>query len=170
MELFELIEAIDPILIRGQSLADVKNITIDYVPSSQVVAIHGNRNACERILLILIDNAIRYTPQGGHVALNTWTSGTTCGFTVSDDGIGVAAEDHQRIFERFYRVDTARTPRDGGTGLGLAIAKSLIEAHGGTVSVESELGQGARFIVRFPRADAVLATDLELEQPGQLFH
>jgi heavy metal sensor kinase len=169
MELFELIEAIDPILVRGQSLADVKNITIDYALSSQVVAIHGNRNACERILLILIDNAIRYTPQGGHVSLNTWVSGTTCGFSVSDDGIGIAAEDHQRIFERFYRVDTARTPRDGGTGLGLAIAKSLIEAHGGTVSVESQLGQGARFVVRFPRADAVLAPDSELEQPGQLF-
>jgi heavy metal sensor kinase len=167
MELFELIEAVDPILTRGQSLATAKNITIDYSPASQVVAIHGNRNACERILLILIDNAIRYTPGGGHVALNTWTSGKTCGFTVSDNGIGIAVEDHERIFERFYRVDTARTPRDGGTGLGLAIARSLVEAHGGTISVESRLGQGARFIVRFPRADAVYPSDVELEQPGR---
>jgi signal transduction histidine kinase len=167
MELFELIEAVDAILARGQSLAAVKNITIDYSPSSQVVAIYGNRNACERILLIFIDNAIRYTPNGGHVVLNTWISEKTCGFTVSDDGIGIAAEDHQRIFERFYRVDTARTPRDGGTGLGLAIARSLIEAHGGTVSVESQLGQGARFIVRFPRADSIIAQDSKFELPHQ---
>jgi signal transduction histidine kinase len=156
MELFELIEAVDGILARGRALAAAKNISIEYSQSSQVVAIHGNRNACERILLIFLDNAIRYTPQGGHVALNTWTSGNSCGFTVSDNGIGIAAEDHQRIFERFFRVDTARTPRDGGTGLGLAIARRLVEAHGGTVSVESELGQGARFIVRFPRADLLV--------------
>jgi signal transduction histidine kinase len=155
MELFELIEAVDGILARGRELATAKSISINCSRSSQVVAIHGNRNACERILLIFLDNAIRYTPKGGHVTLNTWTSGDSCGFIVSDNGIGIAPENHQRIFERFFRVDTARTPRDGGTGLGLAIAKRLIEAHGGTVSVESELGQGARFIVRFPRADLI---------------
>jgi heavy metal sensor kinase len=164
MELFELIEAVDPILARARTLAAAKNISIDYSPSNQVVAIHGNRNACERLLLIFLDNAIRYTPKGGHVALNTWTSGNSCGFTVSDNGIGIAPEDHQRIFERFFRVDTARTSRDG-TGLGLAIAKSLIEAHGGTVSVESDLGQGARFIVRFPRADVLIGTP----EPGSTF-
>jgi signal transduction histidine kinase len=155
MELFELAEAVDGILARSRALAAAKNISIDYSPSSQVVAIHGNRNACERLLLIFLDNAIRYTPKGGHVALSTWTLGSRCGFIVSDNGIGIAPENHQSIFERFFRVNTARTPRDG-TGLGLAIAKRLIEAHGGTVSVESELGQGARFIVRFPRADVLI--------------
>lgn len=158
MELFELDEAVDGILARGKALAAAKNISIDYSRSSQVVAIRGNRNAFERMLLIFLDNAIRYTAKGGHVALNTWTLGNSCGFTVSDNGIGIAPEDHQRIFERFFRVDTARTPRDGGTGLGLAIARRLIEAHGGTVSVESDLGQGARFIVRFPRADVLMDT------------
>jgi signal transduction histidine kinase len=156
MELFELTEAVDGILTRGRALAAAKNVSIDYSQFGQVVALRGNKNACERILLIFLDNAIRYTPKGGHVAINTWTSGNICGFTVSDDGIGIAPEDHQRIFERFFRVDRARTPRDGGTGLGLAIAKRLIEAHGGTVSVESELGRGARFIVRFPRADVLI--------------
>jgi hypothetical protein len=114
--------------------------------------------------MIFLDNAIRYTPKGGHVALNTWTSGNICGFTVSDNGIGIAFEDHQRIFERFFRVDTARTPRDG-TGLGLAIAKSLIEAHRGTVSVESDLGQGARFIVRFPRANVLIGSLSQAQLP-----
>jgi signal transduction histidine kinase len=158
MELFELSEAVDAILVRGQSLAAAKSIVIEYFPSNQVVAVYGNRNACERMLLIFIDNAVRYTPTGGHVALTTWMSEMSCGFTVTDNGIGIAPEDHQRIFERFYRVDIARTPRDGGTGLGLAIAKSLIEAHAGSVTVESQLGDGARFIVRFPRADVMTAS------------
>jgi len=103
--------------------------------------------------MIFIDNAVRYTPAGGSVTLETWTNDGFCGFTVSDTGIGLAAEDHQRIFERFYRVDTARTPRDGGTGLGLAIARGLLEVHRGRVTVESQLGHGARFRVAFPRAD-----------------
>jgi signal transduction histidine kinase len=170
MELFELSEAVDGILARGRALAAANDISIDYSPSSQVVALHGNRTACERILLIFVDNAIRYTPKGGHVTLNTWTSGNSCGFTVSDNGIGIAPEDHQRIFERFYRIDTARTPRDGGTGLGLAIARRLIEAHRGTVSVESELGQGARFIVRFPRADTLIGTPAAESTFSHLHH
>jgi signal transduction histidine kinase len=157
MELFELAEAVDGILARGRALAATKNISIDYCQRSQIVAIRGNRNAFERMLLIFLDNAIRYTPKGGHVALKTWTTENSCGFIVSDSGIGIAPENHQRIFERFFRVDIARTPRDG-TGLGLAIAKRLIDAHGGTISVESELGQGARFIVRFPRADVLIGT------------
>jgi signal transduction histidine kinase len=156
MELFELDEAVDGILARGRALAAAKNTSIDYSQSSQVVAIRGSRNSFERMLLIFLDNAIRYTTKGGHISLNTWTSGNTCGFTVSDNGIGIATEDHQRIFERFFRVDTARTPRDGGTGLGLAIAKRLIDTHGGTISVESELGQGTRFTVRFPRTDVLI--------------
>jgi signal transduction histidine kinase len=155
MELFELAEAVDGILARGRALAATKNISIDYCQCSQIVAIRGNRNAFERMLLIFLDNAIRYTPKGGHVALKTWTTRNGCGFIVSDSGIGIAPENHQRIFERFFRVDIARTPRDG-TGLGLAIAKRLIDAHCGTITVESELGQGARFIVRFPRADVLI--------------
>ena len=170
MELFELTEAVDGILARGSALAAAKNISIEYSQSSQVVAIHGNRNACERILLIFLDNAIRYTPKGGHVTLNTWRSGNGCGFTISDDGIGIASKDHQRIFERFFRVDTARTPRDGGTGLGLAIARRLIEAHGGTVAVESELGQGTRFVVCFPRADVLIGTSATNSSFSQLHY
>ena len=103
--------------------------------------------------MIFIDNAVRYTAPGGSVKLETWTNDGFCGFTVSDTGIGLAPEDHQRIFERFYRVDAARTPRDGGTGLGLAIARDLLDGHSGRITVESQLGQGASFRVAFPRAD-----------------
>jgi signal transduction histidine kinase len=76
-----------------------------------------------------------------------------CGFTVRDNGVGIAAADQKQIFERFYRVDTVRTPREGGSGLGLSIAKSLVELHGGKIRLQSEIGVGSSFEVSFPRAD-----------------
>ena len=107
----------------------------------------------ERILMILIDNAVRYTQTGGSVWIETWVTSDHCGFLIRDTGIGISKADHERIFERFFRVDLARTPRDGGSGLGLSIAKSLASLHGGTIRVESELGAGASFEVAFARAD-----------------
>ena len=153
MELFELAESADEVLPRAHSLAATKEICFKYLPSNRVAPLYGNRPSLERLIMIFVDNAVRYTPGGGCVTLETWASAEFCGFTVSDTGIGLALGDHARIFERFYRVDRARTPRDGGTGLGLAIARGLVEAHHGSVMLESELGQGARFRVVFPRAD-----------------
>jgi heavy metal sensor kinase len=153
MELFELSESVDAVLARARVLAATKDISFQYVPLNRVAPLYGNHSSLERVIMIFIDNAVRYTPAGGSVKLETWTNDGFCGFTVSDTGIGLAPEDHQRIFERFYRVDAARTPRDGGTGLGLAIARDLLDGHEGRVTVESQLGQGASFRVEFPRAD-----------------
>jgi len=153
MELFELGESVNAVLARARSQAATRNISVEYIPHDQVVPMRGNQGIVERILMIFIDNAIRYTPAGGKIRIATWVSDDRCGFVVRDTGIGIARDDHERIFERFFRVDTARTPRDGGSGLGLSIAKSLIELHGGTVRVESEIGQGASFEVAFRRAD-----------------
>jgi signal transduction histidine kinase len=154
MELFELGESVNAVLARARSQAATRNISVEYSPHGQVVPMRGNQGIVERILMIFIDNAIRYTPAGGQIWITTWVSDARCGFIVRDTGIGIARDDHERIFERFFRVDTARTPRDGGSGLGLSIAKSLIELHGGTVRVESEIGQGASFEVAFWRADS----------------
>lgn len=153
MELLELNESIRSVLERGQAQAATRNISLVYVPHDQVVPLRGNQNMVERILMILIDNAVRYTSPGGKIWIRTWVTTTHCGFVVRDTGIGIAKSHHERIFERFFRVDEARTPRDGGYGLGLSIAKSLIEVHGGTVHVESEIGLGASFHVSFLRAD-----------------
>jgi heavy metal sensor kinase len=153
MELLELNDVVREILERAQSLAATRNIAIDYIPHSQVVPLKGNQSMIERILMILIDNAVRYTPRAGRIWIETWVTSEYCGFIVRDTGIGIAAIDQERIFERFFRVDTARTPRDGGYGLGLSIAKSLIEFHGGTVYVESEIDKGSSFRVSFDRAD-----------------
>jgi heavy metal sensor kinase len=153
MEMLELNDVVREILERAQSLAATRNIAINYIPHSQVVPLKGNQSMIERILMILIDNAVRYTPRAGRIWIETWVTSEYCGFIVRDTGIGIAVIDQERIFERFFRVDTARTPRDGGYGLGLSIAKSLIEFHGGTVFVESEIDKGSSFRVSFERAD-----------------
>jgi len=152
-ELFELGQSVDAVLQRAKTQAALKKITVESLSHEEIVPLFGNQKIIERILAILIDNAVRYTPSGGHIYISTWVSVDTCGFTVHDTGIGVARADHDRIFERFFRVDTARTPRDGGSGLGLSIANSLVELHGGSIEVESEIGYGANFIVSFPAAD-----------------
>jgi signal transduction histidine kinase len=141
------------IVDRAKAQAATRDISLEYISHGHVVPLRGNQHMIERILMILIDNAIRYSPPKGKVWVETWVTAEQCGFVVRDNGIGIAPDDHERIFERFYRVDTARTPRDGGHGLGLSIAKSLIVLHDGTIRVDSEIGRGASFRVGFLRAD-----------------
>jgi signal transduction histidine kinase len=154
-EIFELAECADAVIPRIQAFAVSKNITVLCPKHHRVAPIYGDRHSVQRMMMILLDNAVRYTPQKGAISLEIWTDTAECGFTVADTGIGLAPEHHQRIFERFYRVDTARTPQDGGSGLGLAIVSGLLEPHKAKVTVESELGLGARFRIAFPRADRV---------------
>jgi two-component system, OmpR family, phosphate regulon sensor histidine kinase PhoR len=96
----------------------------------------------------LVANAINYTPAGGSVTVSADQEADRVSISVSDTGIGIAKTEIDRIFERFYRVDKARSRATGGTGLGLAIAKHIVEMHGGVVSVESEVGKGSRFAIR----------------------
>jgi signal transduction histidine kinase len=153
MEFLELNESVRAVLDRARAQAAARDISVEYVPYDQVVPLRGNQNMIERILMILIDNAVRYTPPGGKIWIETWVTSERCGFIVRDTGIGIAPKNHERIFERFFRVDVARTPRDGGSGLGLSIAKNLIGFHKGTIHVDSAVGKGARFDVGFWRAD-----------------
>ncbi len=104
-----------------------------------------------QVLGNLVSNAIRHTPAGGEVRITSDSAETMLRIHVSDNGEGIAPEHQARLFERFYRVDTSRTRATGGTGLGLAIAKELVEAHDGTLSVESELGRGSVFTVALPK-------------------
>jgi signal transduction histidine kinase len=98
----------------------------------------------------LIDNALQYTSPGGRIDVGVAVEGDAVALLVDDDGVGIPSRDLPRVFERFYRVDRARSRETGGTGLGLAIVKHVAENHGGTVDVTSELGQGSRFVVRIP--------------------
>jgi len=98
----------------------------------------------------LVDNALKYGKEGGRVTLSGRIDGDACLLEVADDGPGISPEHLPRIFERFYRVDKGRSRELGGTGLGLSITKHIIESHGGTIRVESRIGVGTRFILRFP--------------------
>jgi signal transduction histidine kinase len=100
----------------------------------------------------LIDNAVRYTGDGGSVDVSVRAEDDSVVVKVADTGIGIPQRELPRIFERFYRVDRARSRETGGTGLGLSIVRHVTENHGGEVSVESELGQGTVFEVRLPMA------------------
>lgn len=100
----------------------------------------------------LLDNAIRYTGAGGRVRVEVGERGGEAVLVVSDNGLGIPSRDLPRIFERFYRVDRARSRETGGTGLGLSIARHVVERHGGRVEVQSELGRGSTFTVRLPIA------------------
>ena len=102
------------------------------------------------ILGILLDNAIKYTPQGGRVDVSLCTDDGLAVIEVVDTGIGIDPSDCERVFERFYRVDKARSRELGGTGLGLAIARKFVELHRGRIWVESEEGRGSTFYVAVP--------------------
>ena len=117
--------------------------------SAQVL---GETEALDQLLTNLVDNAIKYTGEGGKVTVHLKSVGQMASIEVEDSGIGISPEETARIFERFYRVDRARSRDVGGTGLGLAIVKHIAQAHSGTVSVHSQLGKGTTFTVQIPLA------------------
>jgi two-component system phosphate regulon sensor histidine kinase PhoR len=118
--------------------------------ATNATTINGDPEAVRQIFTNLFDNALRHTPRGGRILVATHRLGHDTVVRVSDTGSGIAAEHLPRIFERFYRVDPGRSRQEGGTGLGLAIVKHLVEAHGGRVEAESELGRGTTILLYFP--------------------
>jgi len=107
-----------------------------------------------QVLYNLLDNAARFTPAGGRVSVEAHRVNGVCEVSVADTGAGIAAEHLPRLFERFYRADAARSRGVGGTGIGLAIARSVVEAHGGRIRAESEVGKGSVFTFELPVAPA----------------
>jgi signal transduction histidine kinase len=105
------------------------------------------------LFLNLLENALKYTPHDGTVAVHLERDGDTATVIVRDTGVGIPPEDLPHIFERFYRVDPSRARETGGTGLGLAIGRWIVAAHGGTMRAESEPGRGTAIVVTLPLAD-----------------
>jgi two-component system phosphate regulon sensor histidine kinase PhoR len=116
------------------------------------VAVRADPDRLRQVVFNLVDNAIKYNREGGTITISARRQDSWVTVTVTDTGIGIPTEDLPRIFERFYRVDKARSRELGGTGLGLSIVKHIVEAHGGTVSVESELNRGSSFSFTIPVA------------------
>jgi signal transduction histidine kinase len=134
--------------MRPQIDAGGLNITLD-LPELPKVQIDGQR--VSQVLRNLLDNAVRHTPQGGTIAIGAHDGNGSIQLTIYDTGEGISPEDLPHVFDRFYRVDKSRTRSTGGSGLGLTIAKRLIEAHGGAITVQSELGKGSRFSFTLPK-------------------
>ncbi|HEX6623095.1 MAG TPA: heavy metal sensor histidine kinase [Pyrinomonadaceae bacterium] len=132
-------------------LAEDKNISLSSRTRGPV-GVEGDPARLKQVVVNLLDNAIKYTPEGGSVEVSVEASGNRAVLQVSDSGVGIPGDALPHVFERFYRVDKARSRHLGGTGLGLAIVKSICAAHGGRVSVESEEGKGSRFRVELPLA------------------
>jgi two-component system phosphate regulon sensor histidine kinase PhoR len=114
----------------------------------------ADEEALAQILDNLVDNALKYTPPGGRIGVRWYSEDSQVALEVADTGIGIPERDLPRIFERFYRVDKARSRQLGGTGLGLSIVKHLVQAMHGTVTAASELGKGTTFVIRLPRAES----------------
>jgi two-component system, OmpR family, phosphate regulon sensor histidine kinase PhoR len=126
-------------------------LTAEVEPDLRVVA---NPDQLEQVVVNLVDNAIKYTPGGGSVHVASDRQNGKIAVRVADTGIGILSQDLPRIFERFYRVDKARSRKSGGTGLGLSIVKHIVESHGGQVTVESEYNHGSTFTFTLPAQDA----------------
>ncbi len=136
---------------RGRAESRGLVLSLDSGPVDDSTLIVADEEAVHQILDNLIDNAIKYTPEGGWVRVACGLSPGAVSLEVADSGIGIPRDDLPRVFERFYRVDKARSREMGGTGLGLSIVKHLIQSIGGEVAVDSRVGEGTRFTVQLPR-------------------
>jgi signal transduction histidine kinase len=161
-----LTEVLNEVVAQVNLLAKSKNLGIETANHHEEIHIFGDPLRIRELLLNLIENGIKYTEEGGsiHILLTKDTlvqdgkqsdraQGEQAEFVkiiVSDTGIGIAKEDQERIFDRFFRVDKARSREQGGSGLGLSICKWIVKAHRGEIEVESELGKGSSFIVKLP--------------------
>jgi two-component system phosphate regulon sensor histidine kinase PhoR len=132
--------------------ASRKQITLEIDNPPGLPAVRGDASLLRDVLQNLLDNAIQYTPAGGRIQVSATAGAREAVITVADTGIGIPVTEQERIFERFYRADAARSREAGGTGLGLSIAKHIVEAHGGRLWVESTVGSGSRFSLSIPLA------------------
>ena len=131
-----------------QAEAEKKNVHLSV--SGELAELEGVRQLIYEVVYNLGDNAIKYNIDGGSVSINVSSDGKNAKLTVSDTGIGIAAEDQSRIFERFYRVDKSHSKESGGTGLGLSIVKHAVQYHGGRISMDSAPGKGTSISVSLP--------------------
>ena len=132
-----------------QRMAEEKGLKFSLARDGEV-PVWGDRDRLRQLVVNLVDNALKYTPSGGEVVLKVGRQDALALLSVKDTGEGIPPEDQERVFERFYRVDKARSREKGGTGLGLSICKWIAEAHGGRIWLKSEIGRGSTFTVELP--------------------
>ena len=137
--------------------AEAKKVALGLETDPSLTRLDLDATRIAQVVGNLLDNAITHTPEDGRVTVSAHAAAGTVIVTVADTGSGIAPEDLPRLFDRFYRADPSRARSTGGTGLGLTIARRIVEAYGGSITAESTVGQGSRFMVRLPTAQQQLS-------------
>jgi len=150
LERLDLSPLVRDVCQQGQVLAEERHLQISTEAPEDPVYVEANDPALRRLLLLLLDNAVKYTPAGGRITISVGSDPAGTTVAVRDTGIGIADSALPHVFERFYRADESRNRDAGGTGLGLAIAKWIAERHHASLEAESVVGEGSTFRVRFP--------------------
>ena len=127
-----------------------KNHQVENFVTADVPPVFADRDDIERVVLNILTNSIKYTPNGGLLKIYVGFVYNDAYIKIIDNGIGIPEEDLNRIFERFYRVDKARSRENGGTGLGLSIAKEILDKNGGSIDIKSEVGKGTEVVIKVP--------------------
>ena len=147
---FDLGELTKNCIDRLRFEVEKKNHNVECFVTANVPPVNADKYGIERVILNIISNAIKYTPENGVIKVYVGFVYNDAYIKVIDNGIGIPEEDLSRIFERFYRVDKARSREMGGTGLGLSIAKDLLDRNGGSIDIKSEVGKGTEVVIRIP--------------------
>lgn len=145
-------EAIESVTRANALNAKQRSHELIYEPPESLPLITGDRSRLEQVMMNIIGNAIKYTPDGGHIRIHAGSTEDAVWMEVQDDGIGIPEKDRERIFERFYRVDKARSRESGGTGLGLSIAREIVQRHKGTLALMPHEGKGTTIRLTLPIA------------------
>lgn len=164
LALVDLHVALEEIANEWRHMVEARNLQFTQQFTDCELPVLADRSALQRLLAILLDNAVKYTPPPGVVVLGLDVQGDKAVISVRDSGIGIAEPDQTKIFERFYRVDKARSREFGGAGIGLAIADWIVQQHNGSITVQSAVDEGSTFLIEFPLQPASAVLDLSQAQ------
>jgi signal transduction histidine kinase len=154
MSLVHLEQVINDVRTGMQGVAESKSVHVHFPLPEKAISVFGNEAAIRRLILILVDNAIKYSQPGGTVELNARHSGRQVLLSVEDQGAGILPAELPHIFERFYRAASARDLPREGSGLGLSLASGIARYHGADIQVSSTPGNGSTFTVSFPAPES----------------
>lgn len=152
MKKLNVLNIVSDCVVKLEMSAKQKNQVLSFEALGELCDINGDKDRIEQVIINIISNAIKYTPENGSIKVTADKLEDNVEIKIADTGMGIPKDDIPRLFERFYRVDKARSRAMGGTGLGLSIAKNIVEAHRGSIRIESEYGKGTEVIINFPCA------------------
>ena len=156
MKSLSILNILRDCVVKMEMAAKQKNQSLSFEAIGELCEINGDKDRIEQVIINIISNAIKYTPENGSIKVTAKRLKDSVEIRIADSGIGIPKDDLPRLFERFYRVDKARSRSMGGTGLGLSIAKNIVEAHKGSIRIESEYGKGSEVIINFPCEESLL--------------